>query len=79
MVDEGSFEIESSSIMRGSRRVLVNVLLFQLDGRGHPQDDATPSFFPDSKGSISRLSNEGSFVSAFNGKIVKLYTSYLAV
>ena len=49
--------------MRGSRRVLVKVLLFQLDGRGHPQDDATPSFFPDSKNSIVGLSNELSFVS----------------
>ena len=51
--------------MRGSRRVLVKVLLFQLDGRGHPQDDATPSFFPDSKNSILGLSNEVSFVSEF--------------
>ena len=49
--------------MRGSRRVLVKVLLFQLDGRGHSQDDATPSFFPDSKTSIIGLSNEVSFVS----------------
>ena len=47
VVDESSFEIESSSIMRGSRRVLVKVLLFQLDGCGHPQDDATSSFFLD--------------------------------
>ena len=39
------------------------MLLFQLDGRGHPKDDATPSFFPDSKNSIVGLSNEVSFVS----------------
>ena len=63
MVDESSFKIDCSSIMRGSRRVLVKVLLFQLDGCGHPQDDATPSFFPDSKNSIVGLSNEVSFVS----------------
>ena len=63
MVDESSFEIERSSIMRGSRRVLAKVLLIQLDGRGHPKDDATPSFFPDSKNSIVGLSNEVSFVS----------------
>ena len=62
MVDESSFEIESSSIMRVSRLVLVKVLLIQLDGRGHPQDDATSSFFPDSKNSIVGLSNEVSFV-----------------
>ena len=63
MVNESSFEIESSSIMRGSRRVLVKVLLFQLDGCGHPQDDATPSFFHDSKNSIVGLSNELPFLS----------------
>ena len=34
--------------MKGSRRVLVKVVLFQLRGRGHPQDDATPNFFADS-------------------------------
>ena len=63
MIDESSFKIESSSIMRGSRRVLVKVLLFQLDGHGHPQDDAMPSFFLDSKNSEVELSNEVSFVS----------------
>ena len=42
---------------------LEKVLLFQLDGCGHPQHDATPSFFPDSKNSIVGLSNEVSFVS----------------
>ena len=61
--------------MKGSRRVLVKVVLFQSDGPGHPQDDATPSFFPDSKSSISGLSNEVSFVSF--GKVVKVYTSIL--
>ena len=65
MVDESSFKIDCSSIMRGSRRVLVKVLLFQLDGHGHPQDDAMPSFFHDSKNSIVGLSNEVSFVSDF--------------
>ena len=63
MVDEHSFKIESSFIMRGSLRVLVKVLVFQLDGHGHPQDDAMPIFFPDSKNSIKGLSNEVPFVS----------------
>ena len=63
MVDKSSFKIESNSTMRGYRRVLVKVLLFQLDGCGHPQDDATPSFFPDLKNFIVGLSNEVSFVS----------------
>ena len=30
--------------MKGSRRVLVKVVLFHLRGRGHPQDDAMPIF-----------------------------------
>ena len=53
------------SVVTGSRRVLVKVILFQLRGRGHPQDDAMPSFFPDSKSSILGLSNEVSFFSEF--------------
>ena len=59
---ERSFETERISVMKGSRRVLVNVVLFQLRGRGHPQDDATPNFFADSKRPIKGLSNEVSFV-----------------
>ena len=50
MPSEQSFEIGLISVMRGSRQVLVKVVLFQLRGRrGHPQDDATPNFFADSK------------------------------
>ena len=48
--------------MRGSSRVLGKVLLFQLDGQGHPQDDATPSFFPDSRIFIPELSINKEFV-----------------
>jgi len=58
-------ETERIPIMRGSRQVLVEVVLFQLRGRGHPQDDTTPNFFPNSKVSILGLSNEVSFVSEF--------------
>ena len=76
MVGESSFKIESASIMRDSRRVLVKVLLFQLDGPGHPQDDATPNFFPDSKNSIVGLSNEVSFLSESFVKLAKVYNSY---
>ena len=41
----------------------VSVLLpiFQLRGHGHPQDDATPNFFANSKPPILELSNEVSF------------------
>ena len=59
---ERSFETGRISVMKGSRRVLVKVVLFQLRGRGHPQDDATPNFFADSKRPILGLSNEVSFV-----------------
>ena len=42
---ERSFETGRISVMKGSRSVLVNVVLFQLRGRGQPQDDAMPNFF----------------------------------
>ena len=51
--------------MRGSRPVLVRAVLFQLKGRGHPQDRAMLNFFPDSKSSILGLSNEVSFVTEY--------------
>ena len=59
---ERSFETGRISVMKGSRRVLVKVVLFQLRGRGHPQDDAMPNFCADSKRPILGLSNEVSFV-----------------
>ena len=62
MLFERSFETGRISVMKGSRRVLVKVVLFQLRGRGHPQDDATPNFCADSKRPILGLSNEVSFV-----------------
>ena len=62
MLFERSFETGRISVMKGSRRVLAKVVLFQLRGRGHPQDDATPNFIADSKCPIKGLSNEVSFV-----------------
>jgi len=46
---ERSFETGGISVLKGSKRVLVKVVLFQLRGRGHPQDDATPNLFADSE------------------------------
>ena len=43
-----------------------------VDGHGHPQDDAMPSFFPDSKNSIAGLSNEVSFLSESFVKLAKV-------
>jgi len=40
-----SFETGRISVMKGSREVLVKVVLFQLRGHGHPQEDAMPIFF----------------------------------
>ena len=60
---ESRFETGRISIMTGSTRVLVKVVLFQLRGRGHPQNDASPNIFPDSKSLLLGLSNEVSFVS----------------
>ena len=52
---ERSFETGRISVMKGSRQVLVKVVLFQLRGYGHPQDDAMGNFYADSKRSISGL------------------------
>ena len=62
MVNERSLETGKISVMRKSRQILVKVVLFQLRGRGHPQDDATPNFCANSKRPVLRLSNEVSFV-----------------
>ena len=62
---ESNTETGRISVMKGSRRVLVKVVLFQLRGPGHPQDDANTNFFADSKRPILGLSNEVSFVSKF--------------
>ena len=51
--------------MTGSTQVLVKVVLFQLRGYGHPQDNAKPNIVLDSKGPLLDLSNEVSFVSEF--------------
>ena len=59
---ESNTETGRISVMKGSRQVLVKVVLFQLRGRGHPQDDATPNFFANFKCPILELSNEISFV-----------------
>ena len=58
---ESNTETGRISVMKGSRRVLVKVVLFQLRGPGHPQNDANTNFFADSKRPILRLSNEVSF------------------
>ena len=59
---ESNTETGRISVMKGSRGVLVKVVLFQLRGPGHPQDDANTNFFADSKRPILGLSNEVSFV-----------------
>ena len=59
---ERMFETRRISVMRGSTQVLVKVVLFQLRGPGHPQNDANTNFFADSKRPIIGLSNEVSFV-----------------
>ncbi len=54
------------SLLGGVRPILVKVVLFQLFGRGHSQDDAPPSFFLNSKSPILGISNDISFVSIFS-------------
>ena len=55
---ERSFETGRISVMKGSRRVLVKVVLFQLRGRSQPQNDSKANFFANSKRPILGLSNE---------------------
>ena len=50
-------------VVKRSRQVLLAEVLFKLRGRGYPQNDATPNFFPDYKRIILGLSNEVSFIS----------------
>ena len=59
---ESNTETGRISVMKGSRRVLVKVVLFQLRGRSQPQNDATPNFFANYERPILGLSNEVSFV-----------------
>ena len=63
MLFESNTETGRFSVMKDSRRVLVKVVLFQLRGHGHHQDDTTPNFFPNSNSPMLGLSNEVSFVS----------------
>ena len=59
---ESNTETGRISVMKGSRRVLVKVVLFQLRERSQPQNDVTPNFFANSEHPILGLSNEISFV-----------------
>ena len=59
---ERIFETGRISVMKGSRRVLVKVVLFQLRGHSQPQNDAKANSFANSKRPILGLFNEVSFV-----------------
>ena len=62
MLFESNTETGRISVMKGSRQVLVKVVLFQLRGCSQPQNDAMPNSFANSKRPILGLSNEVSFV-----------------
>ena len=62
---ERSFKIQRFCAMKSLGQVLLEVVLFQSRGRGHPQSDATPHFFLEYKCSILRLSNKILFVCKF--------------
>ena len=59
---ESNTETGGIFVMKGSRRDLVKVVVFQLRWHSQPQNDATANFFANSKRPILRLSNEVSFV-----------------
>ena len=72
---ESRFETGRIFAMEHSRQVLVQVMLFQFLGPGLSQDGATSNFSPDSKSSLSGLSNEVLFVSGFFRKrTVKMFS-----
>ena len=73
---ESNTETGRISVMKGSRQVLVKVVLFQLRGRGQPQDDATPNLFADSKRPISGLQMRYHLFQKFFGKVVKIKETY---
>ena len=59
---ESNTETGRIFVMKGSRRVLVKVVLFQLRGRNQPHNDAMANFFVNSERPILGHSNEVSFV-----------------
>ena len=59
---ESNTETGRISVMKGSRQVLVKVVLFQLRGPSQPQNETTTNFFANSKRPILGHSNEVSFV-----------------
>ena len=76
---ESNTETGRISVMKGSRRVLVKVMLFQLRGCSQPQNDATANFFANSKRPILGLSNQVSLFQKFFRKMVKMReTSFLS-
>ena len=59
---ESNTETGRIFVMKGSRRVLVKVVLFQFRGHSQLQNEATPNFFANSERPKLGLSNEVSFV-----------------
>ena len=60
---ESNTETGRIFVMKGSRQVLVKVVLFRLTGHSQPQNHATANFFANSERPILGFSNEVSFVS----------------
>ena len=58
-------EIETTSVLKNNRPILIKILLFQSSGHGYPSDSAKNNFCNDSKSSISEISNDVSFLSDF--------------
>ena len=52
LVNEKWNEIDNRFALIGAVPILLEVVLFQLSGRGNSNNDATPNFVPDSNSSI---------------------------
>ena len=79
MLFERSFETGRISVMKGSRRVLVKVVLFQLTGCGLPQYGATPNSFLILNALYKGFQMRYHLFLKFFGKMVKIKeTSFLS-
>ena len=69
---EGSFETWRISVMRGSRQVLVKVVLFQLRGHGQVHNDAMPNFLLILNALYKGLQMRYQLLQKFFEKVVKI-------
>ena len=73
---ERSFAIGIIFTMKGSKQILVKVVLFQLIGCGHPQGDAQPNFFLILKALYQGFQMRYHLFLKFVGKLVEIAQTF---